>query len=82
MIAAVPVSPPAEPAIPGSPAAVWGILGDQPAGTGAELVLTQMVAEDGSVVAFDKAAPGSPVARASAKAADTTAQSQPLDVLL
>ena len=77
-----PVSPPAEPAPTNSPAAVWGILGDQPAGTGEELVLTQMVAEDGSVVAWDKAAPGTPAVRATAKPADGTSPSPPLDVLL
>ena len=70
-----------EPPVAKSPAAVWGILGDQPAGTGEELVLTQMVAEDGSVVALDKA-PGTPPTRAAAKAADMTAPSRPLDVLL
>jgi len=82
VIAADPVSTPAEPPVSSSPAAVWGILGDQPAGTGEELVLTQMVAADGSVVAFDKAVPSAPATRTTVKAAGTTAPAQPLDVLL
>ncbi len=56
-----------------APQAVWGVLGDR-AIAGEELVLTQMVAEDGSVVALAK--PGS-LATASPRP-----PTEPLDVLL
>ena len=65
-----------------TPAAVWGILGDQPASNGEELVLTQMVAEDGSVVALDRPA-GDAVPVAPAPVIATGAgKARPLDVLL
>ncbi len=56
-----------------APKAVWGVLGDR-ANSGEELVLTQMVADDGSVVALSK--------RGSPAAAGAQPPAQPLDVLL
>jgi uncharacterized protein len=63
-----------------APTSVWGVLGDQPAPRGEELVLTQMVSEDGSVVALDRPKgdqPPKPVLVEPAAGA-----MQPLDVLL
>src|SRR5258706_7676394 len=77
-------SPPADPGAalrpPSSttPSAVWGILGDRQVGTGEELVLTQMVAEDGSVVALDRPAEHAAVPAGAAE----TPKAQTLDVLL
>lgn len=77
--ASAPAPQPTQPAIPTTSA--WGIPGNQPATAGKELVLTQMLAEDGSVVALDRpnrdagaaAVPGRPV---------EPSKLQPLDVLL
>ena len=73
-------APGAAPSVSVSPApsAVWGVLGDQH-GAGKELVLTQMVAEDGSVVSFEKLQARSAPAQA---ATPVPPKSEPLDVLL
>ena len=68
-----PAAPPVPQPAPEAPQAVWGVLGDR-AGGGEELVLTQMVADDGSVVALSK--------RGSPAAAGVQPPAQPLDVLL
>ncbi len=61
-----------------APTSVWGVLGDQPAPRGEELVLTQMVSEDGSIVAL-----GRPKAiETKAPAEPAAAAMRPLDVLL
>lgn len=81
--AAAPSVSPASAAAPSvsaspAPSAVWGVLGDQH-GAGKELVLTQMVAEDGSVVSFEKSrARGAPAQAAT----PAPPKSEPLDVLL
>ncbi len=73
-------APAAAPSVSASPApsAVWGVLGDQH-GAGQELVLTQMVAEDGSVVSFEKSQGRSAPSQAATPAPP---KSEPLDVLL
>jgi len=70
----------AAPSVSASPApsAVWGVLGDQH-GAAKELVLTQMVAEDGSVVSFETSQARSAPAKAATPALP---KSKPLDVLL
>ena len=70
--------PPVKPAST-SPAAVWGIAGDQQASRGAELVLTQVVSEDGTVVALDRSAD---IAGPAPAATREPAKPQALDVLL
>jgi cell pole-organizing protein PopZ len=60
-----------------TPSAVWEILGDRQVGTGEELVLTQMVADDGSVVALDR-----PAEHAVPADAVESSKAQPLGVLL
>ncbi len=76
-----PPAPESIPPPPSAPTAVWGIVGDQPASDGEELVLTQMLAEDGSVVALDRPAGDGAASPLSTWSADQST-SQPLDVLL
>jgi uncharacterized protein len=75
-----PVPQPVRPEMPPEPTSVQGILGDRPPVDGEALVLTQMLAEDGSVVAVDR--PAGDAAPAAAVASVERSNSRPLDVLL
>lgn len=74
-----PARKPSPPNIPSGPTSAWGILGARPAANGDELVLTQMLAEDGSVVALDR--PAAAVAAANTAFIEPS-NPQSLDVLL
>ena len=68
-----------------APTSVWGVLGDQPAPRGEELVLTQMVSDDGSIVALDRPRGDRPKGDQPAKPVlvePAAGAMQPLDVLL
>ena len=73
-----PAPQPLPPAIPSGPTSVWGIPGDRPTANGEELVLTQMLAEDGSVVALDRPVAGAPATTGCVE----PSKARPLDVLL
>ena len=75
-----PVPQPVRPEMPPEPTSVRGILGDRPPADCEALVLTQMLAEDGTVVAVDR--PVGDAAPEAAVASVERSNSRPLDVLL
>ncbi len=72
---------PIRPKTPSEPASVWGIFGDRPPVDGEALVLTQMLAEDGSVVALGRPA-GDTALAAAPRVSVETSNPRPLDILL
>ena len=75
-----PVPQPVRPEMPPEPTSVRGILGDRPPADCEALVLTQMLAEDGTVVAVGR--PADDAAPEAAVASVERSNSRPLDVLL